>query len=260
MVPLSAFKSDSHPPSKIICYDGAWNDGVYKTWEDFLAETALLRAKIETVKGDKWLLHSEDCWYFFLAFTALLQCKKEILISANVSPGYIAEIRGANNATANNAAAAGSTVPFLTDQISDGENDFINIPDLLAGKTSEHSELGNIPAINAEETSIILYTSGSTGEPKAVRHRLSGLENDYFFKVSEWGEEYLKRKICTTVSQHHFYGLSSAILLPFAMGVPFRRKRIDFPEELEKMKDSGYAIFTVPAFLKRAVDTENTSA
>ena len=240
---------------------------MYKTWEDFLAETALLRAQIEAVKGDRWLLHSEDCWYFFLAFTALLQCKKEILISANVSPAYIEEIRnGGMNAVSINADGSSARVPYITDLVfkpEEAPENYFFLPDMLkvSGQASAEPSSASqpLPAINADETSIILYTSGSTGQPKAVQHRLSGLENDYYFKVSEWEEEYLKRKICTTVTHHHLYGLSSAILLPFATGVPFRRKQIDFPEELEKLKDSGYAIFTVPAFLKRAVETENTS-
>jgi len=38
-----------------------------------------------------------------------------------------------------------------------------------------------------------------------------------------------------------------------------RRRRIEFPEEMEKLSDTEYMIITVPAFLKRAVEMENTS-
>jgi acyl-coenzyme A synthetase/AMP-(fatty) acid ligase len=82
------------------------------------------------------------------------------------------------------------------------------------------------------------------------------MENANRFKISKWGEDLIKRKTCSTVSQHHIYGLVSAILLPFTMGVPFRRKKIDFPEELEKLTDTEYSIYTVQAFLKRVVKTE----
>ena len=256
-IPLSRFKNDSRSLSAILCYEESWSDGVYKTWGDFLTGTALLRRQIEAVKSDKWLLHSEDCWFFLLGFTALLQCKKEIILSSNVSPAYIAEIR-------NDGSSGG--VPFFTDLVLKPEEipgDVFYLPDILkteSADTSIQEASEPVPVINADETSIIMYTSGSTGQPKAVKHRLRDIENDYFFKIAEWGEDYLKRKICTTVSHHHFYGLSSAILMPFELGVPFRRKRIDFPEELEKLTGAGYAIFTVPAFLKRAVEVEDTSS
>jgi len=262
-IPLSAFKNNSRPRSTIMCYEGKWSDGIYKTWGDFLNGTSELRRIINSHNSDKWLLHCEDCWYFLLALTALLQCKKEILLTANISPAYIEEIRNssANETTRNSVDNAASAMPFLTDQIfSEGENpqNTFHIPSLLktVRKTDEHEE--DMP-INADETSIIMYTSGSTGKPKAVHQRLTEFEADNRFIISKWGDEFLKRKLCSTVSQHHIYGFLFSILLPFTLGVPLRRKRIEFPEEMEKLSDTEYMIITVPAFLKRAVEMESTS-
>ncbi|MCL1836536.1 MAG: AMP-binding protein [Treponema sp.] len=248
-VPLSKIKNNSRPLSDCVCYEGSWGEGNHKTWGDFLAETAEMRRRIDAAGGEKWLLHCEDCWYFLIALAALLQCKKEILLSANASPAYTAEIR---------SAESGECIPFLTDRVfPEGampENTF-NIPALLQ-QAAKNGTPEEGPAINADETSIIMYTSGSTGKPKAVRQRLTEFENDNRFVLSVWGEEFLKRKLCSTVSQHHIYGILFSILLPFTAGVPFRRTRIEFPEELEKLTDTEYMIITVPAFLKRAVETE----
>jgi uncharacterized membrane protein/acyl-CoA synthetase (AMP-forming)/AMP-acid ligase II/3-hydroxymyristoyl/3-hydroxydecanoyl-(acyl carrier protein) dehydratase len=254
-IPLSAFKNNSRPRSTILCYEGAWSDGAYRTWGDFLEGTAELRRRINALDSEKWLLHCEDCWYFLMAFTALLQCKREIFLSANVSPSYIEEIR--------NSAQGGIGVPFLTDQIfHEGESpaNTFQISSLLNAlqKTDKPAEEG--PAINADETSIVMYTSGSTGKPKAVQQRLTEFEADNRFIISKWGEEFLKRKLCSTVSQHHIYGILFSILLPFTLGVPFRRSRIEFPEEIEKLSDTEYMIITVPAFLKRAVEMESPSS
>jgi len=259
-IPLSTFKHDSRPLSTVLCYEGAWSDARYHTWGDFLEGTAELRRSINAAgaqNGKQWLLHCEDCWYFLLAFTALLQCKKEILLSANVSPAYIKEIRGggAPDGTAHLA------IPFLTDQIfPEGESpeNIFHIPAILkATRKTDKPEEG--PPINADETSIIMYTSGSTGKPKAVQQRLTEFEADNRFIISQWGDEFLKRKLCSTVSQHHIYGLLFSILLPFTLGVPFKRRRIEFPEETEKLSDTEYMIITVPAFLKRAVEMERSS-
>jgi uncharacterized membrane protein/3-hydroxymyristoyl/3-hydroxydecanoyl-(acyl carrier protein) dehydratase len=244
-VPFSALTGNARDPSAVVCYEGVYGDSVYRTWGDFLEGAAKLRRQIEAVNSEKWLLYCEDYWHFLLAFTALLQCKKEILLSANISPAYIAEIRG-----------PGDPAPFLTDQVfPEGENTF-NIPSLLAAGKAPEAEA---PAIIADETSIIMYTSGSTGKPKEVKQRLTEFENDNSFVLSKWGEEFLKRTLCSTVSPHHIYGLLFSILLPFTAGVPFRRTRIEFPEELEKLSDTEYMIITVPAFLKRAVEIEKLS-
>ncbi|MDR2952673.1 MAG: AMP-binding protein [Treponema sp.] len=251
-VPLSKVKINSRSLSAVMCYEGRWSDGTYKTWGDFLRGTATLRKEIESAGCDKWLLHCEDCWLFLLAFASLLQCKKEILLSANISPAYIEEIRSMETQ---------ERVPFLTDRsFPEGEKpkDVFFIPSLL--KDAAGAPVEEAPPVNPDETSIIMYTSGSTGKPKAVKQRMTEFENDNRFVLSKWGEEFLKRKLCSTVSQHHIYGLLFSIVLPFTAGVPFRRKRIEFPEELEKFQDTEYMIITVPAFLKRAVEIEKRSA
>jgi len=272
-IPLSTFRHNSRPLSTVLCYEGAWSDAVYHTWGDFLEGTAELRRSINAAGGEKWLLHCEDCWYFFLAFTALLQCKKEILLSANISPAYIKEIRGggapdggapdggAPDGGAPDGGAPDGAAPFLTDLIfPEGESsqNIFHIPSLLkATRKTDRPEEG--PPINADETSIIMYTSGSTGKPKAVQQRLTEFEADNRFVISKWGDEFLKRKACSTVSHHHIYGLLFSMLLPFTLGVPFKRRRIEFPEETEKLSDTEYLIITVPAFLKRAVEMERSS-
>jgi len=243
-VSLSEFDSKSRELSAVICYDGVWGDNAHKTWGDFLEGTAVLRQKIESTGGDKWLLHSEDCWYFLLAFTALLQCKKEVLLTANTSPAYLEEIKG--------------DAPFLADQVFDGMKSTFHIPSLFDKKNEKTATAtaGEIPTINSEESFIVFWTSGTTGRPKAIRQRLKEFESDNHNILIKWGEEFFSRKLCSTVDQHHIYGFLFSILLPFTAGTPFRRKMIEAPEEFEKFSDSEYIIITVPAFLKRAVEIE----
>ncbi|MDR2842042.1 MAG: acyl--CoA ligase [Spirochaetaceae bacterium] len=235
LFPISKFSADSRPLDAVISYDHIWKDAKYFRWEDFLKGTARLRAAIKKEDSKKWLLHIEDCWHFLLAFTALLQCKKEILLTANISPSYIAEIKTADTS-------------FITDQ--NIENAF-QIEDML---NSSEKDTGEFPKIIAEESIIALYTSGTTGRPKVVRQRLLELECDNNYVLLKWQNEYLKRKLVSTVSQHHIYGLLYNVLLPFTAGIPFRRTRISYPQDFETLTDESYMIITVPAFLKRTVD------
>jgi acyl-coenzyme A synthetase/AMP-(fatty) acid ligase len=247
---LSQFTAASRPAQTVLCYEDVWSAGRYKTWQDFLDDTARLRRVIEAGGSSRWILHAEDCWYFLTALTALLQCQKIVLLTANVSPAYIAEIRTEGTA-------------FFTDQVFNPAEGALagtlHIGDILKNESPAAADIP-LPAINAGETVIMMYTSGTTGRPKVVQQRLTEFEQDNRFILSRWGEEFLKRKLCSTVSQHHIYGILFSILLPFTAGVPFRRSRIEYPEEFEKLTDESYMIITVPAFLKRAVEVKEKDA
>jgi acyl-CoA synthetase (AMP-forming)/AMP-acid ligase II/3-hydroxymyristoyl/3-hydroxydecanoyl-(acyl carrier protein) dehydratase len=258
-VPLSQIAETSRPPNTVLCYEQTWGAGIYKTWQDFLDDTARLRRVIRANDFPQWILHAEDYWYFLAAFVSLLQCGKRVLLTANISPAYIAEIRDKETG-------------FLTDvefpppnpagPKRDGDSPpecvpVLFIPGLLAETRAAEVPAEEIPRIDADKTVIMMYTTGSTGKPKAVQQRLTEFETDNRFILSKWGEEWLIRKVCSTVNQHHIYGLLFSILLPFTAGIPFHRRRIDFPEEFERFTDDSYMIITVPAFLKRAVEAKS---
>ena len=244
---LSGFNRKSRNLSDVMCYEGTWSDGIYKTWDDFLKETSVLRREIEssgstrTVYGDGWFLYCEDSWNFLIAFTALLQCKKEIILSDNAGLDVIEKNKGDAN--------------FLTDHIfpddSISEKTFLIQSILLknAGK-----DIYKCPKVINDKTSIVLYTSDSTETPKATKLRLTELEDGIAFILSVWGEELLIRKFCSTVNQHHIYGILFSVLLPFTAGIPFRRQKVQVPEELIKLIDTEYTIITTPAFLKRVLE------
>lgn len=245
---ITKFNAKSYPLDKVMCYDHKWSDKKYFTWNDFLTETAKIRAFInkrdaEAANPEKWILHCEDYWLFLCTFVALLQCKKEVLLTANISPNFIAEIRAEKN------------VQFLTDQTETEGRKIENadfIPKILEDAAApSDEEKFTTPEINSDETRIMMYTSGSTGHPKAVHQRMTEFELDNAFILSKWFDEFASRKLCAVNSQHHIYGFLFTISLPFAAGVPFRKKRIEFPEEFEALDDEPYIIIAVPAFLKR---------
>ncbi len=242
-ISISQFNSKSRPMDTILCYEKKWSDKKYLTWKDFLTDSAKMRSFINNHgEVQKWILHCEDYWFFLSTFVALLQCKKQVLLTANISPSFIAEIK------------SDDSIGFLTDQTEVEGKKIQNasfIPDLISSISADGLDIMDTPKITADETKILMYTSGSTGHPKAVPQRMTEFEEDNAFVISKWGEEFLSRKLCATVSQHHIYGFLFTISLPFALAVPFRRNRITFPEEFESLDDEEYMIIAVPAFLKR---------
>ena len=238
---FTKFKSDSRSDDYVLCYEEIWSSGKYKTWKDFLIDTAKLRKYINSKDAKDWILHCEDYWYFLVTFIALLQCKKRILLTQNISESFIQEIKTEN-------------IEFLTDQNVD---DSTFIPTLIENAVLPTEEEFRCDIeINSDETEILMFTSGSTGKPKAVPQRMTEFELDNAFIISKWAKEFTARKLVTTVSQHHIYGFLFGMSLPFTLGVPFCRTRITFPEEFEKLTDEKYVIIATPAFLKRTVEIE----
>ncbi|MBR4159233.1 MAG: AMP-binding protein [Spirochaetia bacterium] len=239
-IPLTQVKLDSRDMDSIVCYEGRYTDSVFKTWKDFAEDCTKMRRFLMSQNVDKWILNCEDCYYFYVTFASLLQCKKEILLTANITPEFIKEIRLPG-------------IGFLNDQKAPGSTDIAAIIEQQAAGIDE------FPPIVAEETKIHMYTSGSTGHPKAVLQRMKEFEEDNAFVFSKWGDEFWKRKVCSCVNQHHIYGLLFSVVLPFAAGIPFRRNRITIPVEFKSLNDDSYAIVAVPAFLKRTVEDETES-
>ncbi len=242
LFPITKFKADSRKDDYIVCYDDVWSKKDYKTWKDFLTDTAKMRAFFDSHSAKEYILHCEDYWYFLCTFVAILQCKKTVYITQNITESFMAEVKTPG-------------VSFITDQNVPLDDTSFFIPDLIEKATMpSETDIRTTPEINDEETEIYLYTSGSTGKPKAVRHTMKEIETDNSVVISLWGEEYFKRKQITTVSQHHVYGFYWCICLPFTLGLPFRRKRIEFPSEFEKLTDTSYVLVSTPAFLKRTVE------
>ncbi len=242
LFPITKFKVDSRKDNHIICYDDIWSKKVYKTWKDFLTDTAKLRKILQAQNHKDFILHCEDNWYFLCTFVALLQCKKAVYITQNITESFMAEAKTPG-------------VCFISDQKISSDDTIFFIPDLIERSAMpSEEEIRTVPVIDDEATELYLYTSGSTGKPKAVRHDMKEIETDNSVVISLWGEEYAKRKLITTVSQHHAYGLYWAICLPFTLGLPFRRKRVEFPSEFEKLTDTSYVLVSTPAFLKRTVE------
>ncbi|MBR6421354.1 AMP-binding protein [bacterium] len=237
--PLTKFKASSRAKEAVVCYDGKWSDNVFKTWGDFLRDTAKMRKFLESRDTDSYILHCADFWYFGVTFTALLQCQKEVKLTQNISENFLSE-------------ALTPGVELLTDA---GVENSLNIPEIIEkSDTPTENEIDTTPEINGETTRIFLFTSGSTGKPKAVPQRMKEFEEDNAFIISKWLDKIQARKFVSTVSQHHIFGFLFGFSLPFATGTPFRRKRIEFPEEFEELTDEKYLIVATPAFLKRTVE------
>lgn len=97
---------------------------------------------------------------------------------------------------------------------------------------------------------LTLYTSGSSGQPKAIGKPWPLIESEVRVQAGLWGAALCGARLVASVSHQHIYGLLFRILLPLALGIPFVRRQTDYPEQLPG-QCQPWALISSPAFLSR---------
>ena len=122
----------------------------------------------------------------------------------------------------------------------------LRLPLLVADDELEADGAALLP----ERLDLTLFSSGSTGEPKAIPKAWPQLEAELRVQMALWGERLADTRVLASVSHQHIYGLLFRILLPLALGRPFDRRSIDYPEQLA-LQTAPWALIASPAFLSR---------
>ncbi len=98
---------------------------------------------------------------------------------------------------------------------------------------------------------LVLYTSGSTGSPRAACRQLGNIEAELGALESAWGEDLRGARVYSTVSHRHVYGLLFRILWPLLARRAFATFDSEYPEQLLGAVGKGNVLISSPAMLKR---------
>jgi len=98
---------------------------------------------------------------------------------------------------------------------------------------------------------LILFTSGSTGQPTQVQRSILNIEAELDVLESLWGETLADARVYSTVSHRHVYGMLFRLLWPLVTQRAFAVFNFEYPEHLLGQASSGGALITSPALLKR---------
>lgn len=107
--------------------------------------------------------------------------------------------------------------------------------------------------LDPDAVQLVVYTSGSSGEPGAITKKLSQLFSEVAALHACFGAKAQQATVLATVSHQHIYGLLFRILWPLSAGLPFASERLVYPEEIAAaLSQTPVALLIAsPAHLKR---------
>jgi len=224
-----------------VCFD---RQGHELAWTDFLAAVAGLSAALAQSEQRYWAIDSSDAYDFACALYGCWVARKTpVLAPAHMLAGdkselqYDGIIRSAGDSSGSGPNSARPTIAL--DQLSPAD-----LADSIIPSTSD----------------LVLFTSGSTGQPTKVCRTIRNIEAELDVLESVFGETIGNARIYSTVSHRHVYGLLFRLLWPLVTKRAFATYNFEYPENLLTDASSDAALVSSPALLKRIGHLDSAAA
>ena len=251
--PLTALpRRDAAPASAV-----AWRGGEPLSQADFAAQVAAWRDTLAAQPGTRWALFVEDTYDFATALFGAWHAGKTVIVPGDMQDDTLARLRGASDG-------------FLGD-----------LPGALVRPAPAAHESA-WPPLDPAATQLIVYTSGTNGEPLAIPKRLAQLDAEVHALEARFGAlcdtglapvnlapETVAAGdavqgladfggaagpaplVWATVTHQHIYGLLFRVLWPLAAGRPFVAERLVFNEQIARNIAGPAVLVASPAHLRR---------
>lgn len=205
----------THAPEQTF----AWRHGKPIPAREFLADVHRVAAALP--EGRYLFNLCEDRYRFMVAFAAAMVRKQICLMPPNSTAGAINELlesyRG-SYCLSDKAVEGVDTAQFDFEQLREGQ------------PPSDSDAPISIPL---EQPVAILFTSGSTGHPKANPKRWFGLQQEAISALSHFPfRAHAVQSLVATVPSQHMYGLATSILFPWQGGFAVESGRPFFPADI----------------------------
>ncbi len=226
LTPLSHCALDSKNHQLIANYKGQIIDR-----NRFYSDVKELSGKLSGQKTDQFALYYEQAYPFCVGLFALLHSKKKVWIAGN-----------------NKQIIADQLIKKGCELLGDWQGKEISIISGLSDLNSS-VELKPLDNINAQ---ITIFTSGSSGQAKAIHKSLQQFQLEIEVLEQYWGQKLDDSQVLGTVSHQHIYGLLFRVLWPLSAGRCFHSEIYLSPEPLlKKAKNLSAYWVSSPAQLKR---------
>ncbi|QLE87285.1 acyl-CoA synthetase [Shewanella sp. Scap07] len=202
----------------------------------FTNQVAHIHTQLSQSQARRWLLASDDSALFAAGLCAALLAGKQIVLPNNTQSGTL-------------SAMTHQFDGVLSDQpLCEGKR-------LILLKKDYPNNGQPWPALS-QWGELQLYTSGSSGEPKAIIKQLAQLDAEVSMLAQTFSKQVAQSSVIATVSHQHIYGLLFKILWPLAAGYPFLSELVEYPETLTYYTNlfPNLCLVSSPAQLSRLPD------
>ncbi|WKY58739.1 AMP-binding protein [Vibrio sp. SNU_ST1] len=244
-ISLSKLLCQNRDPESIVCF----SDNSEITWQTFNLDLSQLVQLLSSPSFQRVAICTQDSYLFSVAFLACAVSNKHIILPGNYQPCALAELSEYFDCLLVDDAigkVGGSEVcniqAVLDSKRSNTETSTLLVNDLAATERA---------TIDLAATQLTLFTSGSSGTPKAIHKTLEHLDIETAQLNKNWGDLLMGNRVHSTVSHQHIYGLLFRILWPLCSGVPFARNNLEYPEQLLSHANKNSVLISSPALLKR---------
>ncbi|KAA9001939.1 acyl-CoA synthetase [Affinibrenneria salicis] len=216
-------------PARLVAADGQRRF----SRADLRQQVFLLWRRLRALPQRRWALCFDDSYRFTVALLAALHAGKTPVIPGHCRQSLLLEQMDAFDG-------------LLTDS-----DLTLPCPVLSAAQDAAGEDDGPLPAIDPQAC-VILFTSGSTGQPRQVSKPIRCLDEESRWLAALWGERLRGCHVLASVTHQHLYGLTFCIWLPMSLGLSINCRQILYSEQLACQRQSGrYLFISSPAFLRR---------
>ncbi len=223
----------AHAPEDLVCFGGAGA----RTCAQLTAYVSAIAARLPTAPPlARVVLACEDRYHFSAALLAVWQRGWTAALPPNGQVETVRELR-----------ALSGVVELLHDR-DEPEGLDVRTCEPVAG--SGATPFGYVPALTADQPALVVYTSGSTGEPTPHAKTFAQL----LAEPSMWNEHFAlgRRRVVSAVPAHHIYGLLFGVLSPLLGGGAMSRRTPVMPADvLREIHEAGaHVLVAVPPHLR----------
>jgi acyl-coenzyme A synthetase/AMP-(fatty) acid ligase len=196
-----------------------------------------------------WCLLAQDAHLFAQNFFALLYAGKKIVLPPNAKLGTLRDLAAEYEAIASDEP-----------QLIESELETFQLPSMeeLLSQGNDGLDLLSA-ALVPEKCEIVVFTSGSSGNIKAVHKNLQHFDDEVASLELLWGKSLGRCLVLSTVCHQHIYGLLFAVLWPLAAGRGIYQKTVYYPEAVSSIlarnqndaKEPRSVLISSPAHLSR---------
>lgn len=236
--------------SRPDAYPVAFHGQACVTWSTWQADVYHLAEALRQHPAKRWALCFDDSYHFAVAFMAAAHADKHLILPGNHQPEALAELSPHFDALLHDRPHyAQLTCPQWTASALLSEQS----PEQRDAPSTAQPVFGEL-CLSA--LPLTLFTSGSSGTPKAIEKTLAELAAEVEHHERTWGVTLAGSRIVSTVSHQHIYGLLFRILWPLCAGRVFARQDLVYPEQVIAQAEADTTLVTSPALLKRLSDEQ----